>query len=98
MYANTINEAEIRMSELLNEQKVKNNMKLEKDLTNNTRGNNTNNFSESSIRIFKDVVLQRCCKVFNMCALVEFIANTFESYHKVNSVCQWESEKSNTSI
>lgn len=46
-----------------------------------TRGNNTNNFVESSIRIFKDIVLQRC-KAFNMCALVDFIVNVFESYHK----------------
>lgn len=46
-----------------------------------TRGNDTNNYCEASIRIFKDVVLQRC-KVFNACALVDFIANTFEEYHK----------------
>lgn len=78
-------------------EKVKKNKKLEKHLTSLwtlredwclsyrsgilTRGNNTNNYCESSIRIFKDVVLQRY-KVFNMCALVDFIANTFESYHK----------------
>ncbi|XP_050313182.1 uncharacterized protein LOC126748179 [Anthonomus grandis grandis] len=48
-----------------------------------TRGNNTNNFVESSIRIFKDIVLQRC-KAFNMCALVDFIVNVFESYHKIH--------------
>lgn len=97
MYANTMQEAEIRMYDLSNEEKVKKNKKLEKHLTSLwsrreewclayrsgilTRGNNTNNYCESSIRIFKDVVLQRC-KVFNMCALVDFIANTFESYHK----------------
>lgn len=46
-----------------------------------TRGNDTNNYCEASIRIFKDVVLQRC-KVFNACALVDFIAKTFEEYHK----------------
>lgn len=33
-----------------------------------TRGNNTNNIVEASIRIFKDVVLERC-KAFNMYAL-----------------------------
>ncbi|XP_050316232.1 uncharacterized protein LOC126750621 [Anthonomus grandis grandis] len=46
-----------------------------------TRGNNTNNYTEASIRIFKDIVLQRC-KVFNSCALVEFISKVFESYYK----------------
>ncbi|KAJ2952467.1 hypothetical protein O0L34_g6778 [Tuta absoluta] len=97
MYADTMQEAEMRTSELLNEEKVKTNKKLEKHITNLwerreewclayrsdilTRGNNTNNYCESSIRIFKDVVLQRC-KVFNMCALLDFVANTFESYHK----------------
>lgn len=86
-------EAEIRMSDLSNEEKVKKNKKLKKHLTSLwnrreewclayrsnilTRGNNTNNYCKSSIRIFKDVVLQRC-KVFNMCALVDLIANTFE--------------------
>lgn len=47
-----------------------------------TRGNNTNNYMEASIRVFKDVVLQRS-KVFNSCALVEFISGKFESYHKL---------------
>ncbi|KAJ8985439.1 hypothetical protein NQ317_017071 [Molorchus minor] len=46
-----------------------------------TRGNNTNNYTEASIRIFKDIVLQRC-KVFNSCALVDFIINVFENYYK----------------
>jgi hypothetical protein len=46
-----------------------------------TRGHNTNNLVEASIRIFKDVVLERC-KAFNMCALAEFIANVLENYHK----------------
>lgn len=46
-----------------------------------TRGNNTNNYAEASIRIFKDIVLQRC-RVFNACALVEFITDSFEKYHK----------------
>lgn len=46
-----------------------------------SRGHNTNNFCEASIRIFKDVILQRC-KVFNMCALLDFITDTFDNYHK----------------
>ncbi|KAJ8931471.1 hypothetical protein NQ314_015609 [Rhamnusium bicolor] len=46
-----------------------------------TRGNNTNNYTEASIRIFKDIVLQRC-KVFNSCALINFIVNVFENYYK----------------
>lgn len=46
-----------------------------------TRGNNTNNYVEASIRIFKDIVLERC-KAFNTCALIDFIAKVLESYHK----------------
>ncbi|KAJ8970404.1 hypothetical protein NQ317_017186 [Molorchus minor] len=46
-----------------------------------TRGHNTNNYCESSIRIFKDLVLQRC-KAFNSCALIDFVCNVFENYHK----------------
>ncbi|XP_031327708.1 uncharacterized protein LOC116158967 [Photinus pyralis] len=46
-----------------------------------TRGNNTNNYVEASIRIFKDIVLERC-KAFNSCALIDFIARVLESYHK----------------
>lgn len=46
------------------------------------RGNNTNNYMEVSIRVFKDIVLQRS-KVFNSCALVLFICGKFESYHKL---------------
>ncbi|KAJ8947638.1 hypothetical protein NQ314_008571 [Rhamnusium bicolor] len=52
---------------------------LRKDVI--TRGNNTNNYVEASIRIFKDIVLQRC-KAFNACALVDFIVSVFETYHK----------------
>lgn len=43
------------------------------------RGHNTNNYTEASIRIFKDVILQRC-KAFNACALIDFTANIFEKY------------------
>lgn len=46
-----------------------------------TRGNNTNNYVESSIRIFKDIVLERC-RSFNSCALIDFIVKVFENYHK----------------
>lgn len=83
MFAKSMHEAEKNVSNLLNNDKVKENKKLENHLTNLwnrreewclpyrcdvvTRGNNTNNYCESSIRIFKDIVLQRC-KVFNMCA------------------------------
>jgi len=44
-------------------------------------GHNTNNVIESSIRIFKDVVLERC-KAFNAAALVDFIFKVLEDYHK----------------
>lgn len=45
-------------------------------------GNNTNNIVEALIRIFKDIVLERC-KAFNICALADFIGTVFERYHKV---------------
>lgn len=50
-----------------------------------TRGHNTNNYVESSIRIFKDVVLQRC-RAFNMCALLDFVASVLENYHKLRLI------------
>jgi len=49
------------------------------------RGNNTNNIVEASIRVFKDIVLERC-KAFNMCALADFISTVFERYHKVRLI------------
>ncbi|KAF0683893.1 Uncharacterized protein FWK35_00034858, partial [Aphis craccivora] len=45
-----------------------------------TREHNTNNIVESSIRVFKDIVLERC-KAFNAAALVDFVGNTTEDYH-----------------
>lgn len=45
-----------------------------------TRGHNTNNLVESSIRIPKDIILERC-KTFNAVALLEFIINVLEKYH-----------------
>ena len=36
-----------------------------------TRGNNTNNYSEATMRIIKDVILNRT-KAFNVVALVDF--------------------------
>nr|XP_054924601.1 uncharacterized protein LOC126528195 [Dermacentor andersoni] len=44
-----------------------------------TRGHNTNNYSEASIRILKDVVLCRT-KAYNAVALVEIIVSTWEKY------------------
>ncbi|XP_064472404.1 uncharacterized protein LOC135386423 [Ornithodoros turicata] len=44
-----------------------------------TRGHNTNNFAEASIRILKDIVLCRT-KAFNAAALVDFTASTWEEY------------------
>ncbi|XP_075535115.1 uncharacterized protein LOC142570640 [Dermacentor variabilis] len=46
-----------------------------------TRGHNTNNFAEESIRILKDIVLSRT-KAFNAVALVESIAEVWELYFK----------------
>jgi len=45
-----------------------------------TRGNHTNNYVESAIRIFKEIILVRC-KAFNVVALVEFVVNNLERYH-----------------
>nr|XP_050030143.1 uncharacterized protein LOC126526279 [Dermacentor andersoni] len=46
-----------------------------------TRGHNTNNFAEASIRILKDILLSRT-KAFNAVALVESIAEVWELYFK----------------
>lgn len=44
------------------------------------RGHNTNNFSESAVRVYKDVVLSRC-KAYNAVSLVEFTCNALESHY-----------------
>ncbi|KAE8742234.1 hypothetical protein FOCC_FOCC012249 [Frankliniella occidentalis] len=41
------------------------------------RGHNTNNFSEATIRVIKDIVLGRT-KAYNSCALVDYISTVFE--------------------
>lgn len=46
-----------------------------------TRGHNTNNFVEASIRVLKDIILERC-KSFNVVALLGFITEILETYHK----------------
>lgn len=46
-----------------------------------TKGHNTNNFVETSERCLKDIILERC-KSFNVVALLDFITNILESYHK----------------
>ncbi|KAJ8928871.1 hypothetical protein NQ314_018506 [Rhamnusium bicolor] len=46
-----------------------------------TRGRNTNNLVEASIRVFKDVVLKRC-RAFNPVALAEFVINVLETHHQ----------------
>jgi hypothetical protein len=45
-----------------------------------TRGNNTNNIVEASIRIFKDCILLRY-KAFNVISLVHFTCVNLENYH-----------------
>jgi hypothetical protein len=44
-----------------------------------TRNNNTNNYSESSIRILKDVILNRT-KAFNVVALIIFFIDVWDPY------------------
>lgn len=43
------------------------------------RGHNTNNFSESCIRVLKDIILNRT-KAFNVIALVDFTCEVWEKY------------------
>jgi len=43
-------------------------------------GNQTNNFSEVNVRIFKDIVLSRN-KAYNAIALVDFICTGLEDYY-----------------
>ena len=44
------------------------------------RGNNTNNYAESGIRILKDTVFKRV-KAYNLVQLFEFMIVTFELYY-----------------
>ncbi|XP_070382506.1 uncharacterized protein [Dermacentor albipictus] len=44
-----------------------------------TRGQNTNNYSEASVRILKDVILSRT-KAYNAVALIEFVMTNWEKY------------------
>lgn len=44
-----------------------------------TRNNNTNNFSEATVRVIKDMVLRRI-KAFNVVALVDFLVVVFTEY------------------
>ena len=44
-----------------------------------TRGNNTNNYSESTMRVLKDIILSRT-KAFNVVALVDFCSTVLQSY------------------
>jgi len=43
------------------------------------RGNNTNNYSESTMRVLKDIVLSRT-KAFNVVALVDFCSTVLQAY------------------
>jgi len=49
-----------------------------------THCHSTNNIIESSLRIFKDVVLERY-KAFNATTLVDFIFKVLQNYHKRGS-------------
>lgn len=42
-----------------------------------TKGDNTNNYAEATIRIFKDLVLERC-KTFNLVSLVDAVVVTMD--------------------
>ncbi|XP_050548306.1 uncharacterized protein LOC126909943, partial [Daktulosphaira vitifoliae] len=45
-----------------------------------TRGNNTNNYAEASIRVLKEIVLCRT-KAYNVTALVESVSKVWEEYY-----------------
>ena len=44
-----------------------------------TRGSNTNNYAEATIRIVKDIILCRQ-KAFNLIAFLVYFSDTFEKY------------------
>jgi len=44
-------------------------------------GHHTNNFSEITVRIFKDTVLSRV-KAYNVIALIDFVCTTLEEYYR----------------
>lgn len=44
-------------------------------------GQNTNNFSESNVNLFKSFVLERA-KAYNAVSLVEMIVTVYESFYK----------------
>ena len=44
-----------------------------------TRGNNTNNYSEATMRVLKDIILSRT-KAFNVVALVDFCSTVLQAY------------------
>ena len=46
------------------------------------RGNHTNSYAESGIRILKDMVFQRI-KAYNLVQIFEFITTTFEMYYEL---------------
>ena len=46
----------------------------------NTHGNQTNNFSEVCVRIYKDIVLSRC-RAYNAGALADFTCTVLEQYY-----------------
>lgn len=53
-----------------------------------TRGQNTNNYSEASIRILKDVVLCRT-KAFNAAELAEFVMTEWERHFRDRLTCHY---------
>ena len=52
-------------------------------------GHTTNNYSESTIRLFKDIILGRC-KAYNVVTLVDFTCTVMEDYyrHRLRSFSQ----------
>ncbi|CAL4174500.1 unnamed protein product [Meganyctiphanes norvegica] len=55
-----------------------------------TRRHDTNNFSEATMRIFKEVILGRC-RVFNFVELVDYIFRDYEYYH-MGRICDFISD------
>lgn len=45
------------------------------------RGHHTNNYSEITVRLFKDIVLARA-KAYNAVALVDFVCTSMEDYYR----------------
>jgi len=62
-----------------------------------TRGSNTNNYSEATMRILKDIILGRT-KAFNVVALVDFCSTVLQSCKAITCICTWPSNRPQVTV